>query len=102
MPSNQPTRVERPPVVQYWAISVLSSRTMWFNFASFLVAVLSLTEVVTLIPPRFMPVQAALTAIINLWLRSVTVRPAVWIAPGTTIPVQVQRLNPPQPTTPTD
>jgi len=94
VPDLAPIRV--PPVtVKYWSISVLSSRTMWFNAANFLVAVLSLTEVVTLIPPRYMPVQAAVVAIGNMWLRTLTVRPTAFTLPGTTTAVAVPRLTPP-------
>jgi hypothetical protein len=84
-------------VVRYWAISVLSSRTVWFNAANFLVAALSLSEVVTLIPPRFLSLQAAIVALINVYLRTVTMRPVAFSAPGSVTPVEVQRLGPPPP-----
>jgi len=88
--------------VNYWAISVFSSRTMWFNAANFLVAALSMTEIVTLIPPRYLPLQAAVVALVNMWLRQVTVRPVAMIRPGETQPVQVARIDPPSPPTVTD
>ena len=78
-----------PAHVTYFAISLFSSRTFWFNAANLLLASLSLTEVVTLIPLRFMPLQAAVVAMVNMWLRSITVRPAVLIPPGATVAVAV-------------
>ena len=85
------------PVVQYWAISVLSSRTVWFNAANLFVAMASLTEVITLIPVRYMPLQAAIVAVVNVWLRTITVRPVALSAPGTTKAVDVAKLSPPAP-----
>jgi hypothetical protein len=79
----------------YFAISILNSRTFWFNAANLFLAITSLTEVATLIPARFLPVQLALVAIVNVWLRTVTVRPVVLAAPGTVTPVAVQKLDPP-------
>ena len=83
------------PHVKYWAISVLSSRTVWVNTAALLVAVFSLTEVITIIPLRFMPMYSAVVATLNLYLRTVTVRPVAFIAPGTTVPVQIAKIDPP-------
>jgi len=88
--------------VNYWAISIFSSRTAWFNAANLLLAVLQLNEVVTLIPPKYLPLQAAIVAVVNVWLRAVTVRPAAFIAPGTTSEVEVRRIGPPPPATVTD
>ena len=94
---QQLTALALAPTVRYWAISVLSSRTVWFNAANLIVAVLSLTEVVTLIPMRYMPLQAAFMAVVNVWLRTVTVRPVALIAPGTTKAVEVEKIGPPAP-----
>ena len=91
-----------PRTVEYFAISLFSSRTFWFNAANFIVAALSMTEITTLIPPRFLPLQAAVVAVVNMGLRLATVRPAALIAPGTTTPVDVPRIGPPPPATPTD
>jgi hypothetical protein len=77
----------------YYAISLLSSRTFWFNAATLVLAALQLTEVVTLIPPRFLPLQLAIVAVGNVWLRTLTVRPAAFIAPGTTTPVAVVKMD---------
>jgi len=93
---------EPTPHVAYWAVSVFSSRTMWFNMANLVLAALSLTEITTLIPPRFLPLQLAVVAMINLWLRTVTVRPVALIAPGTTQAVLVPKLGPPDPPAVTD
>jgi hypothetical protein len=76
---------------------MFSSRTMWFNGANFLLAALSITEVATLIPPRFLSLQLAVVAMINLWLRTQTVRPVALILPGQTVPVPVPKVGPPPP-----
>jgi uncharacterized membrane protein len=78
-----------------YARSVFNSRTMWFNVANFIVAALSMTEVLTIIPAKYLPMQMAIVALVNLWLRLNTVRPVALIAPGTTLPVQLPRLDPP-------
>jgi hypothetical protein len=91
-----------PETRTYFAISILSSRTFWFNAVSLFLAVLQLTEIVTLIPPRFLPLQLAIVAIGNMWLRTVTVRPAAFIAPGTTVGIQVAKIDPPPPAALTD
>lgn len=91
-----------PPTVTYWAVSVFSSRTMWFNAANLLLAALSLTEVATLIPPRFLPLQLAAVALINMWLRQATVRPVALIKPGKTKPIAVAKIEPPAPPLVTD
>jgi hypothetical protein len=93
---------ETPQTVTYWAVSVFSSRTMWFNAANLLLAALSLTEVATLIPARFLPLQLAAVAVINMWLRQATVRPVALIAPGETAPVLVRKVGPPDPPAVTD
>lgn len=94
--------IRPPPTVQYWAVSMFSSRTMWFNAANFVIAALSITEVATLIPSRFLSVQLAVVALINLWLRTVTVRPVALIPPGDTVPVPVAKVGPPPPPVVTD
>ena len=88
-----------PPTqtVTYWAVSVFSSRTMWFNAANLLLAALSLSEITTLIPPRYLSLQLAVVALINMWLRQATKRPVAFIAPGETTPVLVPRVGPPDP-----
>jgi hypothetical protein len=85
------------PTVTYFAVSIFSSRTFWLNTAALFVAVSSLTEVVTIIPIRFMPLFSACVAIANVYLRTVTVRPAAFIAPGETVGVQVEKIGPPPP-----
>lgn len=94
---NAPTIAPPAPHVTYWAISVLSSRTMWWNAANFLIAALSLTDVVAVIPPRFLSLQLAIVATVNLWLRTTTTRPVAFIAPGSTTPVAVPKIVPPMP-----
>lgn len=88
--------------INSWAISVLSSRTMWWNAANFLIAALSLTEVTTLIPPRFLSLQLAVVAMVNLWLRTTTTRPVAFVAPGATKVIQLPKIDPPAPPLVTD
>ena len=78
----------------YYAVSLFSSRTFWVNAAAGLVALLSATEVITIIPLRWLPTSTALIAALNIALRMMTVRPALLIAPGTTKPVEVSALPP--------
>ena len=98
------TDVRPPPVatVEYWAVSVLSSRTMWLNAAALVVAVSSLSEVLTIIPPRVMPTYSAVVAVLNLILRFATVRPVALIPLGATKAVDVPRIGPPAPPLVTD
>jgi hypothetical protein len=86
-----------PPSVTYWAISVLSSRTVWVNAAAFLVALLSATDVLVIIPPRHLPLVTAGVAALNLYLRTVTVRPVAFIPAGTSTPVTLAKIDPPPP-----
>jgi len=91
------TPARPPPTVTYYAISLFSSRTFWWNLGNGILALLSLTEVTAIIPPRFLSLQLAVVAAVNCWLRTVTVRPAAFIAPGTTTPVAVPKVGPPPP-----
>lgn len=84
-----------PPTRTYFAISLFSSRTFWVNTAALIVGILSATEVVTIIPAKYLPLSTAAVAAINIFLRTITVRPAVFIAPGGTQPVEVEKLDPP-------
>lgn len=94
--------VVAPPRVTYWAISILSSRTFWLNAVALAVAVLSVDELVVLIPPRWMPAYGALVAVLNIVLRTQTVRPAALIPPGDTKAIRVPKIDPPAPPTITD
>lgn len=80
------------PKVTYWAISILSSRTFWLNVMVFVLAASSLSEVTAIIPARFLPLETAVGALINLYLRTVTVRPVAFIMPGETAPVAVDKI----------
>lgn len=83
--------------VQYFAISVFSSRTFWLNAAALFIAAGSLTEVITIVPLRYMPLYSAVVAIVNVGLRMMTVRPVALIAPGAVVAVDVPKLKPPPP-----
>jgi hypothetical protein len=91
-----------PATVEYFGISIFSSRIFWLNLVALVVAVLSATDVAAIIPARFLPLASAVIAAGNIGLRLVTVRPAVLIAPGTTAPVSVPKLTPPAPPLVTD
>jgi hypothetical protein len=91
-----------PPTVTYYAVSVFSSRTFWVNAAAGLVALLSATEIITIIPLKFLPLSTALIAALNIGLRMATVRPVSLIAPGATKPIQVAKVGPPDPPLVTD
>lgn len=90
------------PTVTYFAVSIFSSRTFWVNLAAGLVAILSATEIVTIIPLRYLPLSTALVAALNIGLRMVTVRPVALILPGDTKPVEVVKIGPPAPAVVTD
>jgi hypothetical protein len=90
------------PTVTYWAVSILNSRTFWVNAATGTVALLSATDVVTVIPARWLPLAGALVAALNIVLRLGTVRPVALIAPGETKPIQVAKIAPPDPPVVTD
>lgn len=86
----------------YFAVSVLKSRTMYVNLAAGILAVLSVPEIYGLIPLEYLPTLAALTAVLNMFLRTQTVRPVVFSAPSAVTPVQVAALGPPPPPLMTD
>lgn len=81
----------------YFAISIFNSRTFYLNTAALLVAILSATEVATIVPPKYMPIYGAILASLNIWLRMNTVRPAILIPPGETQPMLVKKVGPPDP-----
>jgi hypothetical protein len=82
--------------VQYWAVSIFNSRTAQLNTVIFLIDVLSLTEVVSIIPVRYLPMYNALIPILNIGMRMLTVRPVALIAPGLTQPVSIKKIGPPK------
>ena len=90
------------PTVTYWAVSILTSRTAQFAGLTVLLGILSLPEVLALIPLRFMPLLLAIVGVVNLILRKLTVRPVAFIAPGETHPVEVPKIDPPAPPGVTD
>jgi len=90
------------PTVTYWAVSILTSRTAQFAGFTILLGILSLPEVLALIPLRYMPLLLACVGVINLILRKLTVRPVALIAPGETKAVAVPKIDPPAPPGVTD
>jgi len=94
-PHDFPSDLPPPPApslrqVNYWAVSIFTSRTFFLMAAS-------LSEVTTLIPPRFVPLWSMVVALVNLYLRTATVRPVAFIKPGETQAVLVPRVGPPVP-----
>lgn len=96
------TEADHKETVQYWGVSLFSSTTFWFNVITGIVSVLSLTEVVTIFPPRFAPIAAAIVATGNVYLRTQTVRPVALIRPGKVKVVKVRKIGPPPPPLVTD
>jgi len=85
------------PTERVAAISIFNSRTFWLNALAILAPILSLTEVVVLIPPAYMPIYAAVLAAVNIGMRTATVRPVAFIAPGAVKEVSIVAVNPPPP-----
>ena len=83
--------------VNYWAVSIFSTRTFWVNAITFLAAASSMTEFTSVIPEKHLPKLFAVVALGNLWLRMNTVRPVAFIKPGKTKAVLVPRIDPPTP-----
>ena len=108
--------MDQPTHVTYWAISVANSKTMIGNFllllgslGTFIALMLpvilqfmQLPEVAAMIPTKYAVLFAALIAMGNLWARTTTERPVAFIKPGTTMPVQVEKIGPPPPPLATD
>jgi hypothetical protein len=90
------------PTVTYFARSILTSRTAQFATLTLLAGVLSLPEVLALIPLRYMPMLLAVVGVINFLLRTLTVRPVAWSLPGTVTAVTVEKLTPPASAVSTD
>jgi hypothetical protein len=88
--------------VMYRAISIFTSRTFYFNVLAAIVAFLALPEVTHVIPSKFMPYILAISAAGNMILRTMTVRPAAFISPGSTKAIAVRRIGPPEPSKVTD
>jgi len=92
-----PQPSQPPATVTYFAISLFSSRTTWLAVFTFLSGVLALPQVFAVIPLRWLPFFMIATGVVALILRTVTVRPVALIAPGSIVPVQVAKLEPPPP-----
>jgi len=86
-----------PPTVEYWAVSLFSSRTFWIAVVTTLIGLSAEPEIVALIPLAYLPRILIGVGLANMVLRRLTQRPAVLIAPGTAVPVEVKKLSPPDP-----
>ena len=93
----------RPPTtVTYFAISILNSRTFRINtFLLFATVVPLLADpgLLTYIPPQYLVLYAAAVKVLNIYLRTITVRPVAILPPGAVAPVEVPSLAPPTPVT---
>jgi hypothetical protein len=67
------------------------------NAASFVAAILSATEVVTIIPAKYATSVAAILAVLNIYLRTQSVRPVALIGLNETKVVAVPKVGPPPP-----
>lgn len=83
---------ESDPQVTYWAVSILRSKSFWFNTGVLIVAILTATDVLAVVPVGRQPLVGAIVAALNIWLRTQAVRPVAFIAPSQTQPVQVPRV----------
>jgi hypothetical protein len=90
------------PTVTYFARSILTSRTAQFATLTVIVGVLSLPEVLALVPLGALPTVMAVVGVINFLLRVITVRPVAWSLPGTVTAVTVEKLIPPAAAVSTD
>jgi hypothetical protein len=77
----------------YYAKSIFVSQTFWINLLMALVAILQSSDVITILPPKYIPLTTGFIAIANIILRLYTVRPAAIIAPGNTEAVKVESLK---------
>lgn len=92
---NAPTIPPPPQTVTYWAISVLTSRMMWLGLLTTISGILSLPEVMALIPLRYLPAVLSGIGFVIMVLRKQTIRPVAFIAPGDVMPVRVPKISPP-------
>jgi hypothetical protein len=84
-------------MVEYFGISILSSRTFWAAVCTLVIGLVAEPEVVALIPLAWLPRIIIVVGLLNMVLRKLTVRPASFAAPGTATPVEVVRIGPPPP-----
>ena len=94
--------IRPPPTVEYYAISILSSRTFWVAVATAVIGLSAEPEIVALIPLAWLPRVLVAVGLVNMVLRKLTVRPVSLIAPGSTEAVEVKKLSPPSPPPITD
>lgn len=83
-----------PETVNYRATSAYVSKTIIVNVLLGVVAILALPEVVGILPVTVLPIIAAVTPIVNVILRMMTVRPVSFmLKPGDTKAVPVKKLK---------
>jgi len=89
--------IRPPPTVTYWAISLWNSRTFRTNAVLIAVALVPLldTDLLVLIPPRYLVLYGIVVKAINIYLRTITQRPVALIAPGSTQAVAVEKIDTP-------
>lgn len=78
--------------VMYRADSVFTSKTMWANLAALMIAILGLPQLRELFGDNTDAVAMGVTALLNIGLRWMTVRPVALVPPGDSKPVAVEKL----------
>ena len=74
-----------------YASSVFSDPS---NIINFLALALMMPEIRDVLPPKYIPLVAAIVALANLALRTIfIVRPVAFIAPKQVVPVEVKKLE---------
>ena len=64
------------------------------NIINFLALALMMPEINNIIPPKYLPLIAAIVALANLALRTIFVtHPVAFIAPKQVVPVEVKKLE---------
>ncbi len=90
-----------PETVSYRAISILSSKTMWFNLITLVLSILSMTEFQNVLPKETVAViTGTVLPVGNMILRLYSVRPVAlfdqaegsFLKKGESTPVEVKKL----------
>ena len=77
----------------YVAKSILMSSTLWVNLLTITMTILEAEDVTNVLPPGALKYVPVALAIINIILRTFTVRPVALIPPSQTKRVQVESLT---------
>jgi hypothetical protein len=84
---------ELKPTRTYYARSMFVTKTLWVNLAGTALEILNYTDLVPLYPGWFTAAhRVAVIGLLNIGLRRLSDRPARFIGPKETTPVQVETL----------